>query len=68
MCCWSRSSRSVGLIALPRTAVAWCDPALTAVGRFPAIDLVASGVVRPELLVGDAGAEAIAKARAESLA
>jgi len=50
------------------TAVVTFDPALTAVGRFPAIDLVASGVVRPELLVGDAGAEAIAKARAESLA
>jgi transcription termination factor Rho len=49
------------------TAVVTFDPALTAVGRFPAIDLPASGVVRPELLVGDAGAEAIAKARAEAL-
>ena len=31
-----------------------------------AVDLRRSGVVRPELLVGDAGAEAIAKARAEA--
>jgi transcription termination factor Rho len=50
------------------TTVVTLDAALTALGRFPAIDLAASGVVRPELLVGDAGAEAIAKARAESLA
>jgi transcription termination factor Rho len=50
------------------TTVVTFDAALTALGRFPAIDLQASGAVRPELLVGDAGAEAIAKARAESLA
>jgi transcription termination factor Rho len=43
------------------------DAALVALGRFPAIDLAASGVLRPELLVGEAGAEAIAKARAEAL-
>ena len=49
------------------TTVVTLDAALTALGRFPALDLAASGVVRPELLVGDAGAEAIAKARAESL-
>jgi transcription termination factor Rho len=49
------------------TTVVMLDAALTALGRFPALDLAASGVVRPELLVGDAGAEAIAKARAESL-
>jgi transcription termination factor Rho len=49
------------------TTVVTFDAALTALGRFPAIDLAASGVVRAELLVGDAGAEAIAKARAESL-
>jgi transcription termination factor Rho len=49
------------------TTVVAFDAALTALGRFPAIDLAASGVVRPELLVGDAGAEAIATARAESL-
>ena len=49
------------------TTVVTLDAALTALGRFPALDLAASGVVRPDLLVGDAGAEAIAKARAESL-
>ena len=49
------------------TTVVTLDAALTALGRFPALDLAASGVVRPDLLVGDAGAEAIAKARAEAL-
>jgi transcription termination factor Rho len=41
------------------------DQALTALGRFPAIDLLASGTLRAELLVGEAGAQAIAAARAE---
>jgi transcription termination factor Rho len=49
------------------TTVVAFDAALTALGRFPAVDLTASGVLRPELLVGDAGAEAIATARAEQL-
>jgi len=49
------------------TTVVTLDAALAALGRFPAIDLTASGVVHPELLVGDAGADAIAKARAEAL-
>jgi transcription termination factor Rho len=49
------------------TTVVVLDGTLTALGRFPAIDLAASGVVRPELLVGEAGAEAIAKQRAEQL-
>jgi transcription termination factor Rho len=48
------------------TTVVALDAALTALGRFPAIDLAASGTLRPELLVGDAGAEAIAKARSEA--
>ena len=43
------------------------DPALAALGRFPALDLAGSGVLRPELLVGEAGAEAIAKTRLEQL-
>ena len=43
------------------------NPTLVALGRFPALDLEASGTLRPELLVGDAGAEAIAKARADAL-
>jgi transcription termination factor Rho len=49
------------------TTVVVLDGTLTALGRFPAIDLAASGVVHPELLVGEAGAEAIAKQRAETL-
>ncbi len=50
------------------TTVIALDAALTAMGRFPALDLAASGTMRPELLVGDAGAEAIAKARADTAA
>jgi transcription termination factor Rho len=42
------------------------DSQLTALRRFPALDLAGSGTVRPDALVGDAGAEAIAKARAEA--
>jgi transcription termination factor Rho len=47
------------------TTVIALDVALTSAGRFPALDLTASGTMRPELLVGAAGAEAIAKTRAE---
>jgi transcription termination factor Rho len=50
------------------TTVIALDATLTAMGRFPALDLLASGTMRPELLVGEAGAEAIAKARAETVA
>ena len=49
------------------TTVVSFDPALAALNRFPAIDLAGSGVLRPELLVGDAGADAIAKTRLEQL-
>jgi transcription termination factor Rho len=49
------------------TTVVALDPGLAALGRFPALDLAASGVLRPELLVGDAGADAIAKTRLEQL-
>jgi transcription termination factor Rho len=48
------------------TTVIALDAALVAMGRFPALDLADSGTMRPELLVGDAGAEAIAKARADT--
>lgn len=41
------------------------DYALTSTGRFPSLDLANSGTLRPELLVGEAGAAAIAKARLE---
>jgi transcription termination factor Rho len=49
------------------TTVVALDAGLTALGRFPALDLEGSGVLRADLLVGDAGAEAIAKARAEAV-
>jgi transcription termination factor Rho len=45
------------------TTVITLDAALAAIGRFPSLDLVASGVLKPELLVGEAGAEAIARSR-----
>jgi transcription termination factor Rho len=49
------------------TTVIALDRALTIAGRFPALDLVASGTMRAELLVGEPGAEAIARARSEAL-
>jgi transcription termination factor Rho len=47
------------------TTVIALDVALASVGRFPALDLLASGTLHPELLVGEAGAEAIARTRAD---
>jgi transcription termination factor Rho len=49
------------------TTVIALDPVLASTRRFPALDLIASGTIRPELLVGDAGAEAIARARIEAV-
>lgn len=49
------------------TTVIALDVTLASTGRFPAVDLIASGTLRPALLVGDAGADAIADARAEAL-
>jgi transcription termination factor Rho len=48
------------------TTVIALDVALAGAGRFPALDIIASGTVRPERLVGEAGAEAIARTRAEA--
>ena len=48
------------------TTVISLDVALTSIGRFPALDLTVSGTMRPELLLGEAGAEAIARTRAEA--
>ena len=39
------------------------DPVRAGTGRFPALDLVASGTIKADLLVGDDGAEAIVRAR-----
>ena len=49
------------------TTVIALDAAFATSGRFPALDLSASGALRPELLVGEAGAKAIAKERAKAL-
>jgi transcription termination factor Rho len=49
------------------TTVVALDTKLASTNRFPALDVVASGSLRPELLVGEKGAAAIAKARAEAL-
>jgi transcription termination factor Rho len=48
------------------TTVVTLDAALTGAGRFPALDLVRSGTVRPERLVGEDGARAIVQARADA--
>ena len=49
------------------TTVIALDPVLASTGRFPAVDLLGSWTLRPELLVGEAGAEAIARARMEAV-
>ncbi|MBO0769272.1 MAG: Rho termination factor N-terminal domain-containing protein [Solirubrobacterales bacterium] len=48
------------------TTVIALDAKLTSTGRFPALDLAASGTLRPELLVEEAAVKAIADARIEA--
>jgi transcription termination factor Rho len=48
------------------TTVIGLDATRTAARNFPALDLAESGTLRPELLVGEPGADAIAAARAET--
>jgi len=48
------------------TTVVVLDRKLASTGRFPALDLAASGTLRPELLVGEEGARTIAEARAKA--
>jgi transcription termination factor Rho len=48
------------------TTVIALDAELAGMRRYPALDLLASGTMRPELLVGQAGAEAIAEARVQA--
>jgi len=68
-----REAGSLTLIVTAReplggeTTVIALDPALTSTGRRPILDLLGSGTLRAELLVGDDGAEAIARARAAAL-
>jgi transcription termination factor Rho len=57
------ASRPIG----GETTVIALDRTLASTGRFPALDLAESGTIRAELLVGEAGAEAIVRARAEAL-
>jgi transcription termination factor Rho len=57
------ASRPVG----GETTTIVLDARLAGARRFPALDLTASGTTRPELLVGEAGVEAIARARDEAL-
>jgi transcription termination factor Rho len=49
------------------TTVIVLDAGLTAARRLPAVDLRSSWTMRPELLVGDGGAELIVRTRAEAL-
>lgn len=49
------------------TTVIAFDPRLAGARRFPAISVAASGTMRPELLVGEAGAEEIARATGDAL-
>jgi transcription termination factor Rho len=68
-----RDAGSVTLIATAgrpfggETTVIALDAALTSTGRQPILELLSSGTLRPELLVGEDGAHAIAKARAAAL-
>ena len=56
------SSRPLG----GETTVIALDAGLAISGRYPAVDLLASGTLRPELLVGVNGAKAIAKERVKA--
>lgn len=49
------------------TTVIALDAETAAAGRFPALDLANSGTLKAELLVGEEGAAAIAKAHADAL-
>ena len=49
------------------TTVIALDVALTSTGRQPILDLLNSGTLKPELLVGEEGAQAITQARAAAM-
>ena len=49
------------------TTVIALDRALTSTGRQPILDLVSSGTLKLELLVGEDGATAVTKARAAAV-
>jgi transcription termination factor Rho len=56
------SSKPIG----GETTLIALDAALATSGRYPAVDLLSSGTLRPELLVGAKGAQAIAKERVKA--
>ncbi|HTA33261.1 MAG TPA: Rho termination factor N-terminal domain-containing protein [Solirubrobacteraceae bacterium] len=68
-----REGGSLTVIALAErplggeTTVIALDAALTSTARQPILDLAASATLKPELLVGEDGAEAISKARAAAV-
>jgi len=49
------------------TTVIALDPQAASTGRQPIVDLISSGTLRPDLLVGEDGAAAITRARAAAL-
>ena len=49
------------------TTVIALDEVKARAGSFPAVDVGGSSTMRPELLVGEEGAEAIARTRAQAL-
>lgn len=49
------------------TTVIALDAQAAAAGRFPALDVAATGTLRPDRLVGEDGAEAIARMRSQAL-
>jgi transcription termination factor Rho len=68
----ARNLREAGSLTVIATAAAPVGGettvvALSSTGGQPALDLIASATLHPELLVGDDGAEAIAKARAAAV-
>ena len=72
----ARNLRDAGSLTIIATAarpfggestVIALDVTLTSTGRRPILDLLGSGTLKPELLVGEDGARAIAQARATAL-
>jgi transcription termination factor Rho len=72
----ARNLRDAGSLTIIATAtrplggestVIALDAALTSTGRRPILDLLGSGTLKPELLVGEDGARAIAQARLTAL-
>ncbi|HET9126227.1 MAG TPA: Rho termination factor N-terminal domain-containing protein [Solirubrobacteraceae bacterium] len=49
------------------TTVIALDPAIAGTGRHPAVDVLASGALRPELLIGETAARRIGRERAKAL-